>query len=640
MESRHNPQRFAWTLAWGRGLETPEVPHVKNPLIVALVVVGLAFLILFARLWYLQILHGDRFRSLSEHNRIRLLDLPPSRGLIYDAKGRLLADDRPAFTLAVVPEDVQDWDELAGRLEQLAGVDRAELDQARRMAKGQQRFKPVRLRSNLNRYTLSLLETFRYELTGVKVLIEYRRNYTEARAIAHVLGYLGEINKRELSDASHNRYRLGDFVGRYGLERSRERVLHGRRGVRQVEVNAEGRELALIREVPPVPGNNLILSLDLDLQRAAAAALGDRVGGVAAINPKNGEVYCLYSSPSFDQNTFITGLSSEQWDRLSNDELHPLKDRAISGLYPPGSTFKIVTAAAGLSEGVITPSTTFMCYGQMPFGRRVYKCWSHKMGGHGAVDLRRAIKESCDVYFYQVGRRLGVERLAKYARAFGLGRSTGVPLPHESGGLVPNSEWKEKRFGEPWQDGETLSMAIGQGFNLVTPLQLARMVSVVANGGLLVTPTLVKAVVPPDGRGPVPEPPGVISRVNVSPEHLRLIHEGLVAVVNEPRGTARRVRLPGVTVAGKTGTAQVVGLKFEKSFGKEENVPWKYRSHALFVCYAPAEDPSIAVAVVVEHGGHGGSDAGPVARKVLEAYFGVTQAEAGQPAEPAAADGD
>jgi penicillin-binding protein 2 len=534
---------------------------VRHILAVAALVAAACFTVLLGRLWYLQLLQGEEFRAQSENNRIRLVDVPPRRGQIYDAKGRILADNRPAFTLAVVPEDVADWQRLTQRLHRLIGLDPAEVARARRAARGQQPFKPIRLRSHLDRQDLAVLETFRYELAGVKVLVEYRRAYLAALETAHVVGYLGEINQKELGRVPKSLYRLGDYVGRYGLEKSRERVLHGRRGARQVEVDALGRELEVLEEVEAQPGHDLVLSIDLDLQSAAARAMGSEAGAVVAMNPANGQVYCLYSSPSFNQNDFITGLTPAEWRQMVSDERHPLKDRAVSGVYPPGSTYKIVTAAAALAEGVITPETSFFCGGQIPFGRRYYKCWAIKKGGHGHVSLHQALRESCDVYFYRVGMRLGVEKLAKYARAFGLGRPTGVPLPHEAAGHVPDSEWKKRRFGEPWQEGETLSLSIGQGFTQVTPLQLARMVSVVANGGRLVTPTLVKTVIPVGGE-PVPEPPGLMKRVPVKPEHLELIHRGLVGVVNEPHGTARRARLPGITVAGKTGTAQVVSLAF------------------------------------------------------------------------------
>jgi penicillin-binding protein 2 len=610
-----------WTVSALRAADHSASPQDRRIMLMVAIVVALAFGALLARLWYIQVLQGQSFRELSENNRIRLTDLPPSRGLIFDAKGRLLADNRPAFTLAIVPEDVSDWPRLMDRLQRLVGITPGEIKKARAAAKGLPPFKPIRIRSHLDREELALLETFRYELTGVKVFVEYRRAYLAARETAHLIGYLGEINKQELQKAPDKLYRLGDYVGRYGLESSRERILHGRRGARQIEVDAMGRELALLNQAPPVPGHNLILSIDLELQKAAALAMGDRVGAVVALNPKNGQIYCMYSSPTFDQNEFISGMTGEQWTSLRNDHRHPLKDRAISGLYPPGSTYKVVTAAAALSEGVVTPATSYFCGGQMKFGRRTYKCWAYKKGGHGNVSLYEALRGSCDIYFYRVGLKLGVDRLAKYARAFGLGRQTGVPLPHESAGLVPTAAWKKRRFGEPWQEGETLSIAIGQGFNLTTPLQLARMVAVVANGGRLVTPNLVKAMVPAGSGQEVPEPEGVISKVPVKQAHLRMIHEGMVGVVNDPRGTARRAKVKGIKVAGKTGTSQVVSLKFERSFGKKENVPWKYRSHALFVAYAPAENPRVAMAVVLEHGGSGGSDAAPVAQKVLDAFF-------------------
>ncbi|MBU4606466.1 MAG: penicillin-binding protein 2, partial [Proteobacteria bacterium] len=575
-------------------------------------------------LWYLQLLKGEHFRLLSENNRIRLVDLAPSRGLIFDAEGRLLADNRPAFTLAVIPEDVGDWAVLTRRLHNLVGLSPEEIAKARRAAQGAPPFKPVVLRNHLDRHQLALLETFRYELPGVKVLVRYQRAYLAPRMAAHVIGYLGEINKQELERSNRAVYRMGDWVGRYGLEKSREQVLHGRRGARQVEVDAMGREIKLIKEVPASRGADITLSINLDLQKAAAKALEGRAGAVAALDPRTGQVLCLYSSPTFDPNDFITGMSTKQWKALAEDPKHPLKDRSISGMYPPGSTYKIITAAAGLAEKAINLTTRFFCAGQMPFGNRYYRCWAYKKGGHGYTDIHKAIRESCDVFFYKTGLKLGVDRLAKWARAFGLGRPTGISLPHESPGLVPDSQWKKKRFKEPWQDGETLSLAIGQSFTLVTPLQMARMTAVVANGGMLVTPTLVKTVTPPGGE-PVPAPEPVKTRVPIAPEHLDTIAKGLAAVVNEPHGTARRARLPGITVGGKTGTAQVVGLKFEKSFGDEENVPWKYRSHALFVAYAPVESPTIAVGVVVEHGGHGGSDAAPVAAAVMRAYFGIPE---------------
>ncbi len=610
-------------LTRSRLYQPSENHEAKRALLICAIVVGVVFLALLGRLWYLQLLQGDYFRFRSENNRIRTLDVPPSRGSIFDCKGRLLADNSPSFSLAIIPEDVKDWDLLGRRLHNLIGVDQHELDKLKRFSRGRNAFKPVRIRTNLDHATMALLETFRYELPGTSVLVEHKRSYPVANEVCHVVGYLGEINQKELDDASQGVYRQGDYVGRDGVERSRELVLLGARGYRQVEVDADGRELGLLEEKLPTAGHSLYLTIDLDLQKAAAKALGDEVGAVVAMDPNTGHVLCMYSSPTFDQNNLGYGITTQFWQAINKNPYFPLKNRAINGLYPPGSTYKMVVAAAGLAEKEINPQTSFVCSGEMPFGNRPFRCW--RKGGHGTINLHRALKESCDIYFYRLGLKLGVERIAKYARAFGLGSPTGIALPHEAGGLVPDPNWKRRRFGQPWHEGETVSLSIGQGSNLVTPLQLARMISVVANRGKLVTPTIIKAVVPPDGSDPIPEPPALTSGISIKPEDLELVRQGLIAVVNEPGGTARRAILPGITVAGKTGTTQVVSLSFVRSFGSKENVPWKYRDHALFVCFAPAENPTIAVAVVLEHGGGGGADAAPVARRVMEAFFGLPE---------------
>lgn len=630
--SRKKSNRHHWSkkvsrskssLTRNRLYQPSENPQARRALLVSGIIIGLVFLMLLGRLWYLQLLQGDYFRFRSENNRIRVLDIPPSRGSIFDTKGRLLADNRPSFSLAITPEDVKDWNTLSKRLHNLIGIDPEELDRLKRLSRGRNAFKPVRIRTNLDHSTLALLETFRYELPGTSVMVDHRRSYPVGNELCHVVGYLGEINQKELDAAPQGLYRQGDYVGRDGVERSREQVLLGTRGYRQVEVDADGRELGLLEEKLASPGHNLYLTIDLDLQKAAARAMGDEVGAVVAMDPTTGHVLCLYSSPTFDQNNLGYGITPQFWRELNENPYFPLKNRAINGLYPPGSTYKIVVAAAGLAEKEINAHSTFHCSGEMTFGNRTFRCW--RRGGHGTVNLHRALKESCDIYFYRLGLKLGVERIAKYARAFGFGSVTGIPLPHEAAGLVPDPDWKRRRFNQPWHEGETVSLSIGQGSNLITPLQLARMVSVIANRGTMVTPTIIKAVQPPDGSEPIPEPPTINNTVPVSTEDLELIHQSLIAVVNEPGGTARRAILPGITVAGKTGTTQVVSLNFVRSFGSKDKIPWKYRDHALFVCYAPAENPTIAMAVVIEHGGGGGSDAAPVARRVLEAYFNLTE---------------
>jgi len=581
-----------------------------------IVVLGL-FFILVARLWYLQIIRGKEFRQLSESNRTRVQDILPPRGLITDRNGEILVDNYPSFELAVVREDVSDLDDLVKRLCSLIGLSWAEVnDGLQEVMKGPS-FKPAVIISNMNWDQLSILETHRYELPGVVIQVKPRRRYLQERLAPHVIGYLGEISPEQLTQSEYGLNRPGDLIGQCGIEQVWEHNLHGRRGRRMVEIDASGRVLRVIKQVPPFPGKNLRLTLDARLQRAAQAALGQTAGAVVALDPNNGEILAMASNPTFNQNEFVKGISGERWRQLSNDPLHPLENRAISGQYPPGSTYKIVVAAAGLAEGVITPETRITCTGGYPFGNRTFRCW--KKGGHGSIRLHRALVESCDVYFYEVGRRLGIDRLAKYAKMFGLGERTGLGLFNEKPGLAPTSDWKKKRFREPWYEGETLSVAIGQGFNLVTPLQMAQVMAVAANGGVLYRPHLVKNITDPYGRILKTVEPEVIHRLDLPAGILKALQEALVGVVNQPGGTGRRARLEGITVGGKTGTAQVIGQKgLDQTL---EKTPYKYRDHAWFVACAPMDRPQIAVAVLAEHSGHGGSIAAPIAKQVLEAFF-------------------
>jgi len=581
-----------------------------------IVVVGL-FFILVARLWYLQIIRGKEFRQLSESNRTRVQDILPPRGLITDRYGEILVDNYPSFELAVVREDVPDLDDLVTRLCSLIGLSWAEVHDGLQEVLKEPSFKPGVIISNMNWDQLSILETHRYELPGVVIQVKPRRRYLQERLAPHVIGYLGEISPEQLTQTEYGLNRPGDLIGQCGVEQVWERHLHGRRGRRMVEIDASGRVLRVIKQVPPFPGKNLRLTLDARLQRAAQAALGQTAGAVVALDPNNGEILAMASTPTFNQNEFVKGISGERWRQLVSDPLHPLENRAISGQYPPGSIYKIVVAAAGLAEGVITPETTITCTGGYPFGNRTFRCW--KKGGHGSVRLHRAIVESCDVYFYEVGRRLGVDRLAKYAKMFGLGERTGLGLVNEKPGLIPTSDWKKKRFGEPWYEGETISVAIGQGFNLVTPLQMAQVMAVAANGGVIHRPHLVKNITDPYGRIIKTVEPEVIHRLDLPVGLFKALQEALIGVVNQPGGTGRRAKLEGITVGGKTGTAQVIGQKGPDQ--TLEKTPYKYRDHAWFVACAPMDRPQIAVAVLAEHSGHGGSVAAPIAKQVLEAFF-------------------
>jgi penicillin-binding protein 2 len=407
-------------------------------------------------------------------------------------------------------------------------------------------------------------------------------------------------------------------LGKAGLEKIYEKYLRGEKGIRYLEVDAHGFEQRRMKGLEPLPGSDLYLTLDIDLQKVAEESLAGKAGAVVAMEVNSGRLLVLASSPPLAQEQFIGGISHKEWQALLDDPLFPLVDKSIQGQYPPGSTYKVVTALAGLAEKVITPETVYYCAGSFFFGGRRYGCW--KRGGHGAVDLHRALTESCDVYFYQVGLDLGVDRMARYAFSLGLGAVTGIELEHEKPGLVPTSEWKKKHRQESWQKGETLSTAIGQGFNLTTPIQIARMMAAVANGGVLYRPLLVDAVIDQEGHEVARFAPQEEGRVLGTARALALIREGLVSAVNDRHGTGRAARLEKITVAGKTGTAQVVRLEQYKGLG-EDKIPYKYRDHAWFMCFAPAEKPEIAVAVLVEHGLHGGSGAGPVAKAILARYF-------------------
>ncbi|MBU0987539.1 MAG: penicillin-binding protein 2, partial [Proteobacteria bacterium] len=411
----------------------------------------------------------------------------------------------------------------------------------------------------------------------------------------------------------------GDYIGKFGIEKIFESFLQGKRGGRQVEVNVMGRVVRNLKTVDAQPGQNLYLTIDLRVQKKAEALLKGVAGAVAAMDPQTGQILALASSPSFDQNIFVDGMSHEQWDALVSNPLRPLANKVIHGEYPPASTFKIITAIAGLEEGVIDKNTTFYCPGYYKYGNRVYRCW--KPAGHDSVNVIKALAESCDVYFYQVGQKLGIDRLSMYAIASGLGSPTGIDLDHEAAGLIPTAEWKKRRTGVAWQGGETLSVAIGQGYDLATPLQMLVLTSAVANGGKMYKPLILKSVYSPEGSVILESKKQLVGKLPVSKKTLEIIKEGLKEVVNNPKGTAWIAHVEGLDISGKTGTAQVVGRSKERGLSEEE-LSDRLKSHAWFVAYAPSVDPKIAVSVIVEHGGHGSSAAAPIAREVIKTYFG------------------
>jgi penicillin-binding protein 2 len=561
---------------------------------------------------------GREYRRLSEINSIRLHDIDAPRGLVFDRQGQMIVDNRPSFDLHIILKDAKPLDDTLDRLGQITGLSTEELKEQIRANRKRGGYTPILLKEDIGRDLLAAIEVQKYDLPGVMVNISPRRHYLQFERAAHLLGYMGEISQNELRNLNGSGLKSGDFIGKYGVEKTYENLLRGRRGGQQVEVNATGQVVRVINSVDAIPGQNIVLTIDHDTQIAAENALAGWAGAVVAVDPNNGEIIAMASSPTFDPNMFVVGMSRDQWNALITNPYRPLENKAIQAEYPPASTYKIVTAMAGLEEKVIDPETTYFCPGYYRYGNRVYRCW--RRGGHGEVNLTRAIAESCDVYFYQVGEAVGIDRLAHYASVCGLGTLTGIELGQEAKGLVPTSNWKLKRFGEPWQGGETLSVAIGQGFNLVTPLQMATMIAAVGNGGIRYKPQLVKKMVSVENTVTHEAQPEVIGRIPVPAATMEHIRRGLWSVVNHRKGTAFASRIKDLEYSGKTGTAQVVSRPPDDVVNQEQ-IDEMLKDHAWFVAYAPEQEPKIAVAVMIEHGEHGSSAAAPIAREVIRTYL-------------------
>ncbi len=587
----------------------------------ATILVLVAFGILVLRLWFLQVLNGPLYRTKSENNRFQLEDIPPFRGIIYDRKGEVLVGNRPSYNLYVVPEGVQDRAGLVSNLKRMVGLDPALVEQRLDQTSRSYPFRPVCLKKDISRDELAIIETHRFNLPGVVIKVKPQRHYIYRSLGAHILGYLGEISEAQLKGGAYPENRQGDLVGKSGIELKWQMYLNGKRGGEQVEVDAAGRKIRVISRMPPVPGASIYLTIDKELQAMAENALAGKKGAIVALDPQTGKVLALASSPSFDPNLFIGGIDRATWKRISSSKDYPLQNRALAGQYPPGSVFKIIVALAGLEEGIIDPDEEILCNGEYTLGERTYHCW--KKTGHGKVNLHRALRESCDIYFYKVGKRLGVDRIARYAKMFGLGRKTGIDVGQERTGLVPTRRWKLKKFGIPWQAGETVSLSIGQSFLLVTPIQLANIISAVFNGGILYRPQVTARVGEVRLERIYEFRPEVMGRLHIKPEHLQLVRDALIGAVNEPHGTGWRAKLKEMVVAGKTGTAQVVTLEKEKVVDQKGGIPPELRDHAWFVAVAPADSPRIALAVLVENGGHGGRAAAPIAKEMIKAYLGV-----------------
>lgn len=590
--------------------------QLKTVTLLVLVVFG----VLILRLWFLQVVRGSTYRAKSENNRIHLQDISPFRGMIFDRNEEMLVGNRPSYDLYVIPEEVQNRKELMANLNRMVTLEPELAEQRLAGPYFKYPFRPICLKRDISRNELAVIETHRFNLPGVMIKVRPQRHYICGTLASHLLGYLGEISETQLRSGQYPDKKAGDLIGKSGVELKWQPFLNGMRGGEQVEVDAAGRKIQTISLKPPIPGFNVHLTIDKALQALTEKALQDKSGAIVAINPNNGEILALASSPPFDPNLFISGIDEATWQEIASSKDFPLQNRALSAQYPPGSVFKIITALAGLEDGVIDPEKEMVCNGRYLFGGHKYHCW--KRHGHGQVNLHRALVESCDIYFYKVGKKLGIDRIVHYAKRFGLGKMTGFDVCQEKAGLIPTRDWKLKKLAVPWQAGETISMSIGQSFLLVTPIQMVTLISAVFNGGVLYRPQVTRWI-GKTGTEKVHEfVPRVTGRLKIREDNMELVRRALVDVVNGPSGTGCRAKLKDVTVAGKTGTAQVVSFQKERDLYNGGEVPRKFRDHAWFVAVAPADRPGIAVAIVVEHGGHGGTTAAPIAKQIIHAYLG------------------
>ncbi|MGA1839577.1 MAG: penicillin-binding protein 2 [bacterium] len=594
-------------------------PKPKNKIAFTIFVLLGIFFILLTRLWYLQAVKGEEYRTLSEGNRVRLKRLRAPRGLILDFNHRVLVQNRPSFTVSIVPEDVHDMDEVLFRLSSLIDVSKDQMKETIKASRSLP-FEPIILKSDLSFREVALLEEHRNDLPGITVDVEDKRYYPYQSLAAHLLGYMGEINLSQLKKEEFRNARSGDLIGQAGLEKVTNSFLMGKDGGKNVEVDAEGRELRTIGYLAPIPGQNIILTLDLDLQKRAEEILGEKCGTIIAMDPGNGNILAMVSYPSFNPNLFAKGISQKEWSALINNPKDPLQNRAIMAHYPPGSIFKIVLASAGLETGTIDEWSSFFCGGHITLGNWLFYCW--KKGGHGELSIHEAIVNSCNVFFYQLGSRLGIDTIAQFARKYGLGSPTGIILPGENSGLIPDSQWKKEALNTSWYPGETISASIGQGYILVTPIQLVSFISAFANGGFLYQPRIINSIETPEG-AVIKEFPIVLKKdLPIKKENLQIIRIALRGVVNE-NGTGWRAYIPEIVVAGKTGTAQVAKLRDQEKGDSddEDKIPEHLRDHAWFVAFAPFNQPEIAVVVLLEHGGHGGYSSAPLAKEIISAYL-------------------
>ncbi|MBF0470092.1 MAG: penicillin-binding protein 2 [Gammaproteobacteria bacterium] len=581
--------------------------------------------ILILRLYFLQVTNHEHYSTLSANNRLTLQPIAPTRGMIFDRQGVVIAENVPSFTLEIVREQVSDMEITLEVLSSLITISDGDIERFKREMGRKRRFDSVPLRFKLTDEEVAIIAVNSHHLPGVEVHSRLIRHYPFGQLTAHTLGYVGRISEQELSRIDPTNYAATTHIGKLGVEKSHEALLHGEVGMQQVETNARGRVIRVIERIEPSPGKNLYLNIDLTLHQRALTALGDERGAVVAIDPNNGAVLALVSNPGYDSNLFVNGISYSDYNTLTSSPSKPLFNRALKGQYPPGSTVKPFIGLAGLEFSVITPRLKTFCPGwyQLEGSDHRYRDWNR--WGHGATTLHDAIVQSCDVFFYDLSLKLGIDHISDYMHQFGFGTSSAIDIGGDVPGLVPSREWKKTAKNEGWFPGETLNTGIGQGFFLATPIQLANAVATLANSGIRYQPQVVRAVETQSKEGyrllPGQRAQPTTGISPLTPLNLQRIQEAMIAVIHSDQGTARRIS-HGIhyTIAGKTGTSQVFGLGQDEKYVAAD-LEKRLRDHALFIAYAPADAPQIAVAVIVENGGGGGSTAAPVAAEVIQAYL-------------------
>lgn len=567
--------------------------------------ISVAFMVIFLKLFYLQILNYPLYRGLSDTNSLRLIPQRAPRGLITDRHNEVLATNVPTYSLFLVPADIKTYGSTLQKLSEILEEPLSSLEDLVESRRQRRRFEPVRIQTHLDPDLVAKIEENRVHLPGVYIQMEPERFYPHGDLASHVLGYIGEINEDELARLRESGYEPGDQIGKKGVERVYDRILRGQNGGVEVQVDASGVQRRVLDYRKPLQGHTLKLSIDWKLQKLAEDLLGEQVGSVVVVNPQTGEVLALVSHPNYDPNQFVSGISFKDWNDLLKDKDHPLQDRAIQGLYPPGSVFKLVTTLAALQDKVIDLNKVFLCRGIYWYTVWPYRCW--RISGHGYVNLERAIIESCDIFFYQLGLQVKIEKIYNMAKQLGLGAKTKIDLDAELPGLVPDPKWKQKTQGQPWFPGDTIHTSIGQGYLLTTPLQMLDVISSLAMDGKLYRPHLLYRVVDRlTGRTLYEKTPELALTAKIDPEHLKFLRATMEKVISSDQGTGKKARVAGVRVAGKTGTS-------ENPHGD---------NHAWFTCYAPADDPRIAVIVMVENGGEGGIVSAPIAKRLMEQELG------------------